>query len=185
MRDREIIKILDLAERHELPDSIEDNSVVQLAMISELYKDGCLRGMDGSSKDGQRYRDLRITGAGRAYLKRLKQEQQGEGNKLAGDVVYNLIGPNARVNIQSFDGSSNIAHGEPTELFDKLRQFIPQSIADPSVAFELAKKVDELQQTKGTSQFVATYQDFIALAANHVTILAPFLPALSQMLTQG
>ena len=37
----------------------------------------------------------------------------------------------------------------------------------------------------GTKQtFTGAYQKLISLAANHMTLLAPFLPALTQILTQ-
>jgi len=32
-------------------------------------------------------------------------------------IIYNLIGPNARVNIQSIDSSANVAEVDPAELF--------------------------------------------------------------------
>ena len=101
----------------------------------------------------------------------------------ATQVVYNLIGPNARVNIQSVDTSTNLVEIEPSELFEKLRAVIKHSITDEKVSAQLSEKVDELQQAQGTKTFVTKYQEFMALAANHITILAPFIPALSQMLS--
>jgi len=39
-----------------------------------------------------------------------------------------------------------------------------------------------MEAAKGTSGFTQKYQNFIASAANHMTVLAPFIPALTQML---
>jgi len=47
---------------------------------------------------------------------------------------------------------------------------------------KLQEKVTELEKAQGTTGFMAQYQEFMALAANHMTILAPFIPALSQIL---
>jgi len=99
-----------------------------------------------------------------------------------GQIVYNLIGPNARVNIQSVDTSTNLVEVEPTELFDRIREAIGKSVQDGEMLKNLQEKVTELEKTQGTTGFMARYQEFMALAANNMTILAPFIPALSQML---
>jgi len=97
-------------------------------------------------------------------------------------IVYNLIGPNARVNIQSVDSSANLVGVEPTELFGRIREAIGESVKDGELLEKLQEKVTDLEKAQGTTGFTARYQEFIALAANHITILAPFIPALSQML---
>lgn len=98
-------------------------------------------------------------------------------------IVYYLIGPNARVNIQSIDSSTNLVEVEPTELFGRIREAIDQSVQDGELLKKLQEKVTELEKApQGTTGFKARYQEFMALAANHMTLLAPFIPALSQML---
>lgn len=97
-------------------------------------------------------------------------------------IVYNLIGPNARVNIQSVDSSTNLVGVEPTELFGLIREAIGKSVQDGEMLKKLQEKVTELEKAQGTTGFKARYQEFIALAANHMTLLVPFIPALSQML---
>jgi len=97
-------------------------------------------------------------------------------------IVYNLIGPNARVNIQSVDSSANLVGVEPTELFDRIHEAIGQSVQDGELLKKLQENVTELEKAQGTTGFIARYQEFMVLAANHMTILAPFIPALSQML---
>lgn len=97
-------------------------------------------------------------------------------------IVYNLIGPNARVNIQSVDSSANLVGVEPAELFDRIHEAIGQSVQDGELLKKLQEKVTELEKAQGTTGFIARYQEFMVLAANHMTLLAPFIPALSQML---
>ena len=97
-------------------------------------------------------------------------------------VVYNLIGPNARVNIQSSDSSTNVVSVESAVLFDNLRQAIQKSSLDSTVAQQLIQTVTEMQSAAGTKTFGEHYKEFIAVAADHMTLVAPFLPALTQLL---
>ena len=96
--------------------------------------------------------------------------------------VYNLTGPNVRMNIQSIDSSTNLVEVEPTELFGRIRAAIDQSVQDGELLKKLQEKVTELEKTQGTPGFVARYKELMALAANHMTLLAPFIPALLQMM---
>ena len=97
-------------------------------------------------------------------------------------IIYNLIGPNTRVNIQSVDSSTNVVEVDPSELFEHIRKVIGQGVKDEQLLNTLQEKVTELEHTQGTTGFMVKYQEFIALAANHMTLLAPFIPALTQML---
>lgn len=97
-------------------------------------------------------------------------------------VVYNLIGPNARVNIQSTDASTNVVNADASAVFDDLRRTVQQAIEDSSVSTELLQRIDGMQAAIGSPGFARRYKDFIAVAADHLTLLAPFLPALTQML---
>jgi len=123
-----------------------------------------------------------IAGIKAHYQSVVRKETKIEPQRPPTQIVYNLIGPNARVNIQSVDTSTNLVEVEPNKLFEKLRGLIKNSISDEIVSAQLSEKVDELQEAQGTKNFVTKYQEFMALAANHVSILAPFIPALSQML---
>ena len=97
-------------------------------------------------------------------------------------VVYNLIGPNARVNIQSSDSSTNVVSVESVVLFDNLREVIRKSSLDSTIAGQLIQNVRAMQSAVGTKTFAERYKEFIAVAADHMTLVAPFLPALTQLL---
>ncbi len=43
-------------------------------------------------------------------------------------------------------------------------------------------KVDELERAHGSASFGSVYKEFMAMAATHMTVLAPFVPALSALL---
>ena len=97
-------------------------------------------------------------------------------------VVYNLIGPNTRINIQSSDSSTNVVNVESADLFDNLREAIQKSSLDSTVARQLIQNVKAMQSAVGTKTFGERYKEFIAVAADHMTLVAPFLPALKQLL---
>lgn len=96
--------------------------------------------------------------------------------------VYNLIGPNARVNIQSTDSSTNVVNVESTVLFDNLRGAIRTSISDSELRKALMVCVEAMEAAVGTRTFADPYKNFIALAADHISVFGPFLPALTQFL---
>jgi hypothetical protein len=98
------------------------------------------------------------------------------------NIIYNLQGAQSRVNIQSNDLSTNVSSVTEPELFSKIRSELSQGIRDEEALREVLTKLDELEAAKGSKNFLSKYQDFINAAAAHMTILAPFLPALTQML---
>jgi hypothetical protein len=116
------------------------------------------------------------------YQSIVRKETKIDPPRPPSQIIYNLIGPNARFNIQSLDASTNTIGIQPEELFEKLQAAIQQSVTDRHHCEKLSAKVTELQQAQGSSDFVVKYREFVALAADHIAVLAPFIPALSQML---
>jgi len=99
-----------------------------------------------------------------------------------GGTVYNLQGTHARVNIHSQDSSVNISHHITEHLFADMRQVIQTQIQNDDERTQILSRLNELEAAQGTDTFIQRYQGFIASAANHMTVLAPFIPALAQML---
>jgi hypothetical protein len=95
---------------------------------------------------------------------------------------YYLTGPNSRVNTNSVDASENVALAPATQLFEDLRGALAE-IADVEQRVQLLARVDEMESSQGSSGFLARYQAFVQAAANHITIIGPFLPALTQLLS--
>ncbi len=94
---------------------------------------------------------------------------------------YYLTGPNSRVNTNSVDASVNVALTQATQLFEDLRGALA-GIADVEQRTQLLAHVDEMESSQGSSGFLARYQAFVQAAANHMTVVGPFLPALSRLL---
>ena len=111
-----------------------------------------------------------------------KRTAKAHGNTGSQHTVYNLTGPNARVNIHSTDSSTNVVNVEATVLFDNLRGAIKSEIADVQLRETLMHSVGAMEAAAGTRTFADRYKDFIALAADHISVFAPFLPALTQLL---
>lgn len=97
--------------------------------------------------------------------------------------TYNVTGPNARVNINSHDHSTNTVTFEPAPVFADLRQSVLEAVAEEGERAKLLAGIEAMEDGHRTHAFVNRYKDFIALAANHMTIVAPFLPALSALLS--
>jgi hypothetical protein len=96
--------------------------------------------------------------------------------------VYNLHGENSRVNIRSSDQSLNISNVTSEQLFVNLREHINENVLDQTDRGELLERVSALEKATDKQTFLERYQAFIGAAANHMTLIAPFVPALTQLL---
>ena len=94
-------------------------------------------------------------------------------------IVYNLVGANSRVNSGTIDASTNTISVSDTQLFSDLRRAIME-IAEESARQRLLSEADALQSQTEKQGRGSAYLNFIKHAANHITILTPFLPALAQ-----
>ena len=100
-------------------------------------------------------------------------------------IINKIIGDNARVNINSTDNSTNSVTTNSATLFAEMLKAVAQ-IENKSehevIKATISAMAAARERQDGT--FMRKYQDFIAAAANHMTIFAPFLPALSSLLSQ-
>ncbi|SRR6266567_6028772 len=99
--------------------------------------------------------------------------------------VYHLHGHNSRVNIQSTDNSTNKVNLTSNELFLQLREKLSNE-TDGEVKVEILERLDELEKAQNTPGFGLSYTKFMAVAADHWTLISPlispFLPALTELL---
>ena len=98
------------------------------------------------------------------------------------NITYNLSGTGARVNVNSTDSSVNVISTEVSKVFSQVREAVGQ-ISDPIARVEIGRAVDEMEQAHGSSNFLHKYQAFITSAANHMSVLAPIIPAITGLLT--
>jgi len=68
-------------------------------------------------------------------------------------------------------------------LFDEIKSILNHNVADQDELRELRLLVNEMESKQNTSSFNQAYTKFITSAANHMTILSPVIPALTQMIS--
>ena len=85
---------------------------------------------------------------------------------------------NSKVNINSIDDSINNVTNTPEKVFEQLEKVISEQIKNNQ---KLLKQLFDLKENKGKPTFIGKYKIFIMSAANHMSLLAPFIPALTQM----
>ncbi len=98
-------------------------------------------------------------------------------------VCINLSGPSARLNIQSTDKSITLANVTIEQFFHRLRRELQQVPGEAERRQALAR-LDALEQAQDASAFLDKYAEFVASAANHMPVLAPFLPGLAADVTR-
>jgi hypothetical protein len=96
--------------------------------------------------------------------------------------IYNVQGENARVNVNSNDHSVNVVTKSKEEFFATLQQRIEAGVPEGEERTKILTALTALEESHDKPAFAQRYTDFIATAANHVALLTPFIPALSEML---
>ena len=124
----------------------------------------------------------RTGGIGAHYQSRVRKLTTIEAERKRDQMVIKVQGHNARVNIGSVDNSTNTVGMTGEQLFGELRKVIVEQIEDAAARASLLAAVDGMQAEQQKPGFLSHYQNFVVSAANHVTILGPFLPALTRLL---
>ena len=96
--------------------------------------------------------------------------------------TFNLQGTHSRVNIGSNDNSVNVSNQNTENVFTDMRQVIQNQIQNESDRTEILSKLDELEKSVGKKEFLTKYQEFIGTTADHISLIAIFIPYLTQML---
>ena len=85
------------------------------------------------------------------------------------------------MNVQSVDNSINVVEITNDQVVQRIRETI-----QANVPFEqrpgILERLEVLEKAQSTPSFARRYTEFIAAAANHMTLLAPFIPALTELL---
>jgi hypothetical protein len=95
--------------------------------------------------------------------------------------VYHLTGVGSRVNVNSTDNSTNVTISE-SELFSKMREEITEKVPSTEKRDRLLQKVSALEKERDLPSAWERYKELIAVAADHMTIICPFIPALTEMI---
>ena len=96
-------------------------------------------------------------------------------------ITYNLNGAASRVNVNSVDSSINVVTTSD-DSFEQLRAMIEQSISNAGKRSELLGHIEHMEDSKGSTDYSNRYTAFVAAAADHMTLVAPFIPFLTSLL---
>lgn len=120
-----------------------------------------------------------IQGHYQAKVRKEGSIKESEYNSITN--IYNVNGHNSRVNINSTDNSINYI-SDSNLLFEDLQKAL-KTIQEDKIKEESLELLKEMKDSKGSPSFLEKYQSFIGILANHMTLIAPFIPALTQMIT--
>ncbi len=93
--------------------------------------------------------------------------------------IYINATDNAKVMVSSVDNSINV-NSQDTKVFDellKIAKTLPNNINLITTIQNMRESVNDKES------FKTKYNQFIQIAASHMTIFAPFIPALTKILT--
>ncbi|WP_413992449.1 hypothetical protein ACMDCR_10350 [Labrys okinawensis] len=97
-------------------------------------------------------------------------------------IINNISGDNARVNINSTDNSVNQYGDRHDKLFTQLIDVVRTSIEKQEEQARLTALIEAMKAADTKDAQFSSYQHFVAGVANHMTVVAPFLPALTNLL---
>jgi hypothetical protein len=112
------------------------------------------------------------------------QKESAISSENHAQTIYNVTGPNARINQNSVDASVNLVNTTSDDLFSKMRSALAEGIEDEEKRQKVLEQVNALEEAKGTPRFLERYTSFVAILADHVGLIQAFLPALMQLVQQ-
>lgn len=110
----------------------------------------------------------------------IKTRRKGLMDAGTGGNYVRVHGNNARVFIGSTDNSTNI-HSDAAALYQQIRSALSEIDGEKRNNAELALR--QMESATSPKDRLKGYQSLISSLADHVTILAPFLPALTGQLS--
>jgi hypothetical protein len=120
-----------------------------------------------------------LTEKGYRLARKKPVSQRGPVNTnfhISGGTFYN-----PRIN-HSADYSTNTVNVATPVVFNDLRRVIREHVREDVDRDRLITEIEAMQSSHGQPNFLKKYQDFMTAAANHMTVIGPFLPALAALL---
>jgi hypothetical protein len=172
----------DGAERGSVPAYFAGNTVIIDDMKADMEAGDELRRLLPNGKDDvfriddPQYYD---TGHFPAHYQ-VKVSRKGTFTHNTGGHYISVTGPNSRVNVGSTDHSTNVS--QSGNVFGDMRQAVQLGVTDPAERSGILGAIDDAEKARGTDKFLSAYQRLVSVAADHIGILGPFLPALAGMM---
>ena len=87
------------------------------------------------------------------------------------------------INVNSTDRSTSVIYGQDQRIFDEIRGLLQEAVRDPEELDQILLSVENMERkSRIPREFSGAYKEFISVAANHLSILAPLLPSLTNLL---
>lgn len=99
----------------------------------------------------------------------------------ASPLTIHVSGQNARLNVGSVDKSTNVISSTTSTVFSEAKETIERHVP-PDVHAPLLAHLEALEKAVGTPSYAMRYKEFVQLAADHITALAPVITALAGFL---
>ncbi len=94
-----------------------------------------------------------------------------------------LIGNAENTEIINSTSDVDIQIGE-NRKFEELKKLIVQNLSDKSKINELIALVEEMKNKKRTKNYLSAYTNFVSIMADHITLVSPFIPFLTQLIVK-
>jgi hypothetical protein len=113
------------------------------------------------------------------FLAKVKRKGSFERNS-GGNFNISMSGANSRVNIDSVDHSFNFNISDL--VFEEIISAVDAGVDDPLAKKKIIDATRRLEEAPLGKDRYDRYQELISLAAGHMTVFAPFIPALTKFL---
>jgi hypothetical protein len=125
-----------------------------------------------------------VTGEGLSFTADERQRASGahisigtfHGSFNSGDA----LGANSRINQASTDSSNNAT--AENSVFGNLEQAVRTHVSDPQARDAILEANEEMRSSRNRRSMLAAYNRFISAASDHMGVIAPFLPALGNLI---
>ena len=112
----------------------------------------------------------------RKRLMSKKKDQPGVTN------VYHVHGNNPRWKMNSTDNSVNVVITSHEQVFTDLRKQVTSGVPVGDQQRDILEKLTAMERAHNSPTFGHRLSEFVSAAANYMTIIGPFIPALMEML---
>jgi hypothetical protein len=116
------------------------------------------------------------------YQVKVQKISSLSSQKQTNTTIIHQTGDNPKVNINSEDKSISIVNKIDFKEFEEIEKLLKNEISNENEKEICLASLNELKKSVGQETYVEKYQKFIATVSNHITIIAPFIPFLTQLL---
>ena len=97
-------------------------------------------------------------------------------------ITIHQHGAQARVNLNSTDYSHNVLTMKEQNVFSEVRAALQHGVSDQIELKTILARLDDFESSVHHSSALEKFQTFVNSSASYMTLLAPFIPALTTML---